>query len=251
MANAPQQGGRARSRMRTMSTAKTRRAPVRKDRPRRPDGAEDEMVQALRDRISSHAIPPGAKLQEAALAKEFRVSRTRVREALTELEFRGLIRRVPNRGAEVVRLDLTQVFEIYDAREALEGMCVRLATQKAPPESWQQWVEMLREGGPMEKLLDKGDVEGYFQNYERLRRRIIQAAENPVLAGMLDSILEKTRVIMRRVQILPGRAAQGLIEHRAFVSAMRAGDAEKADQLRRENIRSAIRTLKRFQSFII
>lgn len=243
MADAVQQGHRSGSVMRTPA--------ARKRRARRPDGAEVDIVQALRERISNHAIAPGAKLQEASIAKEFGVSRARVREALNELEFRGLIRRILNRGAEVVRLDLTQVFEIYDAREALEGMCVRLATQKAPPETWQEWVELLHEGGPMEKLLEKGDVEGYFLNYDRLRRKIIDAAENPVLAGMLDSILEKSRVIMRRVQILPGRAAQGLAEHRAFVVAMRAGDAEKAEQLRRENIRSAIRTLKRFQSFII
>lgn len=210
-----------------------------------------DIVQVLREGISSHTIPPGSKLQEAKLAKEFAVSRTRIREALIELELRGLIKRVPNRGAEVARLDLTQVFEIYDTREALEGMCVRLATQKAPRETWQEWVDLLREGGPMDKLIEKGDVESYFANYERLRRRIIEAAENPVLAGMLDSILEKTRVIMRRVQILPGRAATGLKEHRAFVTAMRAGDAEKAERLRRENIRSAIRTLKRFQSFIV
>ncbi len=170
---------------------------------------------------------------------------------LTELELRGLIKRIPNRGAEVARLDLTQVFEIYDAREALEGMAVRLATEKAPPETWQEWVDLLREGGPMEKLLEKGDVEGYFLVYERMRRRIIEAAENPVLAGMLDSILEKTRVIMRRVQILPGRAAAGLAEHRAFIIAMRAGDAERAEQLRRANIRSAIATLKRYQNFIL
>lgn len=209
------------------------------------------MVEALRERISNHAIAPGAKLQEAALAKEFGVSRARVREALSELEFRGLIKRIPNRGAEVVRLDLTQVFEIYDAREALEGMAVRLATQNTAPESWQEWVDQLRVGGPLEKLLEKGDVEAYFLSYDRLRRRIIESAGNPVLAGMLDSILEKSRVTMRRVQILPGRAAQGLAEHRAFVGAMRAGDAERAEQLRRENIRSAIRTLKRFQNFIL
>ena len=228
---------------------KVPRAPAAK-RARKPV-PEADIVQALRERISSHDIAPGAKLQEAALAKEFGVSRTRVREALNELEFRGLIRRIPNRGAEVVRLELTQVFEIYDAREALEGMCVRLATEKTSPEVWQEWVELLREGGPMEALVEKGDIEGYFTSYFRLRRQIIEAADNPVLAGMLDSILEKSRVIMRRVQILPGRAAQGLAEHRAFVAAMRAGDAERAEQLRRENIRSAIRTLKRFQNFII
>lgn len=224
---------------------------MKKPRARKSVKTEVDIVAALRERISSHEIPPGAKIAEAQLAEEFGVSRTRVREALTELEFRGLIKRIPNRGAEVARLDLTQVFEIYDAREALEGMAVRLATQKAPPETWQEWVDKLREGGPMEKLLEKGDVEGYFIAYEGLRRRIIEAAENPVLAGMLDSILEKTRVIMRRVQILPGRAAAGLAEHRAFVAAMRAGDAQKAEELRRANIRSASRTLKRFQNFIL
>ncbi|MEI6724086.1 MAG: GntR family transcriptional regulator, partial [Betaproteobacteria bacterium] len=92
-----------------------------------------DIVQALRQRISLHEIPPGSSLLESQLASEFGVSRTRVREALCELELRGLIERVPNRGAVVARLDLTQIFEIYDARDALEGMCVRLATQKAPP----------------------------------------------------------------------------------------------------------------------
>jgi DNA-binding GntR family transcriptional regulator len=213
--------------------------------------SERDIVQALRDQISSHAIPPGAKLQEVAIAKEFGASRTRVREALTELELRGLIERTPNRGAVVCRLDLEQVYEIYDVREVLEGLAVRLATQKAKPEKWQTWVDKLAPGGAMERLLEKGDVEAYFTSYETMRRVIIDAAENPVLAGMLDSILEKTRVIMRRVQILPGRAATGLKEHRAFMTAMRAGDAERAEQLRRENIRSAIQALKRFQAFIL
>ncbi|MEO5695081.1 MAG: GntR family transcriptional regulator [Usitatibacter sp.] len=224
---------------------------MKKARSRKALRSEVDIVAALRARISSHVIPPGSKISEAQLAEEFAVSRTRVREALTELELRGLIQRIPNRGAVVTRLDLSQVFEIYDAREALEGMAVRLATQKAPPETWQEWVDMLAPGGPLETMLETGDVESYFTAYERLRRRIIEAAENPVLAGMLDSILEKTRVIMRRVQILPGRAATGLAEHRAFVGAMRSGDAELAEQMRRENIRSAIRTLKRFQNFIL
>ena len=45
---------------------------------------------------------------------------------------RGLIQRIPNRGAVVARLDLSQVFEIYDVREMLEGLCERLAVRPAP-----------------------------------------------------------------------------------------------------------------------
>jgi DNA-binding GntR family transcriptional regulator len=225
---------------------------VKPESPKRGSArVEQDIVQVLRDRISLHQIPPGAKLLEGELAEEFGVSRTRVREVLTELELRGLIKREPNRGAIVSRLQLSEVFEIYDAREGLEGMIVRLATLNKPPEYWQSWVDQLKVGGPLEKLIEAGDIEGYFSNYERLRGELIAAANNAVLAGMLDSIFEKTRVIMRRVQILPGRAAMGLVEQRAFVAAMREGDAEKAEQLRRQNIRSAVVTLKRFQHYVL
>jgi DNA-binding GntR family transcriptional regulator len=213
--------------------------------------AEQDIVQVIRERIANHLIPPGSKLVESELADEFGVSRTRVREILTELELRGLIRREPNRGAVVARLELNEIFAIYDVREALEGMAVRLATLNTPAESWQYWVEQLAPGGPMARHVEEGEVEAYFALYERLRGDIIAAAGNPVLASMLDGILEKTRVIVRRVQILPGRVALALSEHRAVVTAMRAGDAEEAERLRRNNIRSAIATLKRFQQFIL
>lgn len=235
-----------------MPTTHTKRAMIlAAKKTRATSRADPDIVQHLREQISSHAIPPGSKLRESTLAQQYGVSRTKVREALTALELRGLIKRTPNRGAEVVRVDLTQIFEIYDAREAVEGMCIRLATQKAPPERWQKWVDLFAKGGLMESYVEHGEIEGYFTHYHQLRREIIDAACNPVLAAMLDSIFEKTWVIMRRVQILPGRMQQALEEHRAFVAAMRAGDAEKAEQLRRQNIRSAIETLKRFKTYVI
>jgi DNA-binding GntR family transcriptional regulator len=212
---------------------------------------ERDIVQVIRKRIADQLIPPGSKLVESELAEEFGVSRTRVREALTELELRGLIRREPNRGAVVAKLDLKEIYAIYDVREALEGVAVRLATLNSAPESWQHWVDQFKPRGPMQKYVETGEIESYFAQYEKLRADIIQAAANPVLAGMLDTILEKTRVIMRRVQILPGRVQLALGEHRAIVQAMRAGDAEAAERLRRENIRSAIATLKRFQHFVL
>lgn len=215
------------------------------------EAADQDMVHVIRERIANHLMPPGAKLIEAELADEFGVSRTRVREVLTELELRGLIRREPNRGAVVVRLEIDEVFAIYDVRVALEGMAVRLATLNSPPESWQYWVDQFGAAGPMERHAETGEIEAYFAQYERLRSDIIAAAGNPVLAGMLDGILEKIRLIGRRVQIMPGRVSRALLEHRAFVIAMRSGNAEEAERLRRENIYSAIATLKRFQHFVI
>ncbi len=203
----------------------------------------------LRERIARQEIAPGSKLREQELAKEFGVPRALVREALSALEQRGLIERIPNRGAVVVRLDLSQVFEIYDLREVLEGLCARLATQNSAPESWQDLVEMF--DGPMGEYVKQNDYESFLAGYGMFRRRLIEAAANPVLAGMLDSIYEKTQAIIRRIIILPGRAEHGLSEHRAVLAAIRRGDAEEAERLRRVNMRSGKDYLKRYQSFVL
>jgi DNA-binding GntR family transcriptional regulator len=224
-----------------------RRARSSKTARSRPDSAD--LVKVLRERIARHEYPPGAKLLENDLAAEFAVSRARVREAFGALEQRGLIQRVPNRGAEVVRLDLSRMFEIYDVREMLEGLCVRLAVQNTRPASWQDLVKLF--GRPMEKHVRNGEFEDYIANLELLRRRTIEAANNNVLADMLDSINDKTREIMRRIIILPGRAAEGLKQHRAVLAAMRGGNAALAEKLRRRNIRSSREYLERYQGFIL
>ena len=207
------------------------------------------LLPALRERIARRALPPGAKLLESELAREFGVSRAKVRDAFGVLEQRGLIRRIPNRGAVVARLDLSQVFEIYAVREMLEGLCVRLAVERTKPQSWQDLVQLF--GRPMETIVKRGEYEKYIANLDRLRSRTLEAAGNGVLADMLDSINDKTLDIQRRIIILPGRAAEGLQQHRAVLAAMRKGDAGKAEELRRANIRSSREYLERYQSFVL
>ena len=183
------------------------------------------------------------------LAQKFGVPRARIREVLGVLESRGLIERIPNRGAVVSRLELEHVFQLYEVRAVLEGMCVRLATQNAPPETWDEFVELF--GAPMDGFVTAGDFDSFIVVYERFRRAIIDWAHNPVAARMLDSIYEKTNVVIRRIVILPGRAQEGLGEHRAVVAAMRAGDADDAERLKRLNLQNAQKTLRRFQKYVL
>ncbi len=209
----------------------------------------NDIVQVLRERIARQDVAPGAKLGEQELAAEFSVPRTRIREVLGVLESRGLIDRIPNRGAVVSRLELDHVFHLYDVRAVLEGLCVRLATENAPPETWDEFVELF--GTPMDEFVANRDFDAFIVVYERFRRRIIEWARNPVAARMLDSIYEKTNVVIRRIVILPGRAKEGLSEHRAVVAAMRAGDGEAAERLKRINLQNAKDSLRRFQKYVL
>lgn len=212
-------------------------------------GRVTDIVVVLRDRIARQDVAPGSRLREQELAAEFDVPRTRIRDVFAVLEGRGLIERVPNRGAVVARLDLSQVFHIYDVREVLEGLSVRLATENADPESWQDLVDYFDE--PMGRHVADGDFDSFLAGYAECRSRVADAAANPVLADMLDSIYEKTQALIRRIIILPGRAEVGLAEHRAVLEAMRDGNASLAEQRRRANMASAKEFLRRYERFVL
>lgn len=213
------------------------------------NGAVPEIVTALRERIASQEFLSGSRLREKELSEEFGVSRARIREAFGALEERGLIERIPNRGAVVARLDHKQIYDLFDVREMLEGLCARLATEKAAPGAWDDLAEKF--GKPMERHVERGALDAYLATYDLFRRRMIAAADNAILTNLLDSIHDKTKVLIRRIIILPGRAKRGLAEHRALLAAMRKGDGREAERLKRKNIASSREYLRRYQDFLL
>jgi DNA-binding GntR family transcriptional regulator len=233
----------------TLRSVPTPRKPRAGDARRPKRSPAPDITRVLRDRIATHEIPPGSKLRENELALEFGVPRTRVREALSVLEQRGLVERIPNRGAVVIRLELSHVAHLYDVREVLEGLCARLATLNGDRARWEQALAHFK--GPMAEYVRAGNIDAYIAGYEAFRRELIDGARNPVLAGMLDSILERTQALIRRIIILPGRAEIGLQQHTAMLEAMCRGDADEAERLRRENMRSAKAYLERYQKYIL
>ncbi|WP_067752442.1 GntR family transcriptional regulator [Orrella dioscoreae] len=203
----------------------------------------------LRDRIARQSIAPGSKLRETDLAQEYKVSRAQVREAFAGLALRGLIERVPNRGAVVFRLDYEQVAEIFSVREVLEGMSARLAAERSRPQDWEPFLELFN--GPMVRYLKDEDFEAFLSGYESFRRSIIVAADHRTLSAMLDSISEKIMALSRRIIILPGRGEQALKEHKAVLQALHRGDADAAEALRKANMRSGWEWFARYRNFIL
>jgi DNA-binding GntR family transcriptional regulator len=232
--------------------AKPSRSTARK-RARKTGGAASGTVpsifEALRVRITQQQIPPGAKLRETDLAQEFGVPRTRIRDALAALEQRGLVDRIPNRGAVVIRVDLSQALHIYDLRAVLEGLAARLATENKRPEHWKPFLERFEKQN--RKLIEQGNLDLYIEEYERLRRAITEAAANPVLAQMMDTMHEKTQVLIRRIIILPGRAEIGRTQHVEMLRAMCRGDAAEAERVRRAGLASAQAALEKYQRYIL
>ena len=80
----------------------------------------DEIATALQSEIISGLYTPGQRLVERELSRRFDVSSIPVREALFELERRGLVSRQPNKGCSVIDLSAAELDQICEMRELLE-----------------------------------------------------------------------------------------------------------------------------------
>ncbi len=206
-------------------------------------------VDELRRRIVNNELMPGSRLRESQLADEFQVSRARIRDAFGILEERGLIERIPNKGAVVMRLEADGILELFDVREVTEGLMVRLATQRAEPQTWEALLEVF--GPDLKQAVADNDFAAYTDAIAVFRRTCIDAADNETLRGLLDSIFDRVQAMTRRLVLVPGRAMEGLRQHQEILRAMRDGEAERAEELKRENIRSARQWFDKYKDFLL
>lgn len=92
------------------------------------------VYEAVRVKAISHAFLPGERLNEGELAKELKVSRTPLREALNRLTTEGFLRSVSGKGFFFRDLDPQELFDLYELRSAIEVAAANLAIQRASDE---------------------------------------------------------------------------------------------------------------------
>ena len=90
---------------------------------------KQQAYQVLKDMIHSHRFTPGKWINIEQLAKEMGISRTPICEAFNELEQEGLVKWEKNRGVRMIHMTPGMALDLYNVREVLEVMAVRLVTR--------------------------------------------------------------------------------------------------------------------------
>jgi len=124
------------------------------------DTLAERVCGQLIDSIVAGELPPGSRVSEEGLAQRFGVSRAPLREALRRLEEYRLVQRRPHAGVRVVSLSREELTELYEIREALEGMACRLAAERMSEEDLAQLGRVL---DAHERRDDVVEGRSYFQ----------------------------------------------------------------------------------------
>ena len=206
--------------------------------------SSEQVFEALAHRISRSQIPPGERLAEEALSREFGVSRTPVREALRRLEQAGLVERQEHGRYAVRALDLARIDELYTVRIVLEELAVSLA---APFVEGPEFRRLLEDARAAVKSPDAPRPE-HDEMREEFHERLAALSGNQELVRMLADLDLRIYACRRLDTQLPGRANQGQAEHLRIVELLDQRAVDEAKRAMREHIdssRTTVRTLMR------
>ena len=201
----------------------------------------DTIFETLHERIVDGDITPGTRIREAAVAEEFGLSRTPVREAIRRLESAGLVEHQPHRGAVVRRLDHQAVTELYLIREVLEGTAAGLAARHASDAEIGALYELLDEQEALPGEAPDVDPARAARLNKLFHRTLYRGAHNRYLLDTLDGLAVSMSLLGRTTLGLPGRNAVAVVEHRRILDAIAAHDPVAADAAARAHIHAAHR----------
>ena len=195
----------------------------------------DHVYSALRERILSGDLPRGTKLRQASLADELGVSRTPLREALRRLSTEGLVEFSPNRGATVSELDFGDMRHAWSARVALEPGAARLAAERRDPAA----ISAMR-GAIAAQRAAGGDPSDSYDVNRGFHLALVAGAGNAYLSRFAEMLwAPQLGVLIYAMQADdPVQVLSWADEHEQIVNAVEAGDADLAERLAREHVRS-------------
>ena len=181
----------------------------------------------IRDDILSGKYKEHEELKEGAIGEELGVSRTPVREAFRQLELEGLIQIIPNKGAYVTGITVNDVKDIYMIRSRLEGLCARWATEKITDE---QMEEMEENVYLAEFHAQKGHMDQMAELDNRFHEIMYEACDSKMLEHLLKDYHNYV-LRVRRKTLSTSRGTESNNEHRMIMEAIKAKDADKAEEL--------------------
>jgi DNA-binding GntR family transcriptional regulator len=201
----------------------------------------DVLAERIEAAIISGDLQPGSKIREQTLAASLGVSRGPLREAIRRLEGRKLLQRTPNIGVRVAAMSPSDLYEVLQLREVLEGLACSLAATNMTDEELEALSELLDQH-QQQRSVQEGT--GYYQESKDFdfHFRIVKGSRNVRLIQMLcEDLYYLLRVYRYKSSTKPGRAKQALKEHKDIVAALMRRDPEDAERKMRLHISNARR----------
>jgi DNA-binding GntR family transcriptional regulator len=191
-------------------------------------------VSAIRKGILSGAYPPGSWLRLNMLTNETGASLVPIREALRILETERLVEAVPNRGARVVGLSISDLKDLYAVRTLLEAQAVRTSAPLDDDAHAGLLALLVR----TQKAVASGDSDEVICLNREFHFAIYRRCDSPWLLYLIEMLWQHNERYQRLSLEFRQDAADA--EHRAIVDALAANDADRAAEALEQHLSTTV-----------
>jgi DNA-binding GntR family transcriptional regulator len=191
--------------------------------------------------VFERQLAPGQWVDEMALARDWQISRTPLREALKVLAAEGLVTSVPRQGCKVTEMSEGDADELFPVMALLEGRCAFEAVRKATPAD----VKALRKlHDVLEKHAAAQNIDGYYRANHDFHTKVQALANNRWLDRATNDLRRFLRLLRGRQLNWPGRIEASINEHRVLIDAVEQGDAARAERVMHDHLMAQLAALK-------
>jgi len=198
---------------------------------------KNDVAESLRQRILSLQLPPSQLLDEVALAQQYGMSRTPMREIIQRLSGEGYLDAEENRGAKVAPMDFATMRHFFLAAPMVYAAAAQLAAENATPEQIERLKAIQAE---IRAAVEAGDSPQAAIHNHHFHAYVGEMAASPYLMPSLNRLLiDHTR--MSQVFYSPTTEAEAesmekaVDHHDEMIEAFAAHDAARAVQLTKEH----------------
>lgn len=175
--------------------------------------------------IVTGELKEGEKVPVTALAAEFDVSLTPLREALKVLAEEQLLELTPNRGARVVPVTIQETRSLFEVMAGLEGTAAKLAAGRITAEQLASLEDLHTR---MRKHYEAGEKEPYFRLNRAVHDAIVDYAGNSILSHLRSKLAVQAERL-RFISVMDGALrAQAMQAHEDVMEALRDRDGDRA-----------------------
>lgn len=196
----------------------------------------EQVYEKLKIDILNNKLKPGEKLVETDIAEEFDVSRTPIREALKQLEQDGLVTYFPRRGSMVSEISIEDALDLYEVREYLEGLSVKLVCMNVSRTEIKKFEEIVLE---MEEKIEKKDYEELYKLHSDWTETIIKLTNNKYLKEQMIVLFENLDRLRSISLYNIDHTTAAYIETKDILQAIIDGDELESERLARLHVRNA------------
>jgi DNA-binding GntR family transcriptional regulator len=188
----------------------------------------DQIGEALSTAIIAGELSPGTLVSVPTLAAQFSVSATPVREAMLDLEQRGFVTSVRNKGFRVTEVSEKDLREIIEIRQLLELSAMRELADVFPIETMPRWRALADE---ITVHADNANLTGFIERDRDFHLGLLALHGNARLVGLVRELRQQTRMVNLARMARSPKLSLSAHEHHVMLDLLEKRDRAQLEDL--------------------